>query len=151
MSEVQKASRITLWKFNTLMSLRTKDRVTQDFVTETFGRPHIANQGASFTTGASTAAVGDFTAVYTRQVTGVRNDLIPIDMHEKLPNCEFLASVANGRIVKGQIPILISTGASDVAHSYSVKSKKKPRHARNKHLLNSSAHGAEDTGSGNEA
>lgn len=113
MSEVQKASRITLWKFNTLMSLRTKDRVTQDFVTETFGRAYIANQGASLTTGANTAAAGDFTAAYTRQVRGVRDNLIPVDMLGKLPNCEFFASGTGGRIVKGRIPILSCTGAQE--------------------------------------
>lgn len=105
------AARMALGNFNTLVSLRTKDRVTQDFVTETFGRTYIANQGASLTTGASSAAAGDFTAAYTRQVTGVRDDLIPVDILGKLPNCEFFASVAGGRIVKGRIPILTCTGA----------------------------------------
>ncbi len=103
------AARMALGNFNTLVSLRTKDRVTQDFVTETFGRTSIASHGASLTTGSSSAAAGDFSASYTRQVTGTREDLIPVDMLGKLPNCEFFASLAGGRIVKGRIPILTCT------------------------------------------
>lgn len=118
------AARMALGNFNTLVSLRTKDRVTQDFVTETFGRTYIANHGASLTTGASTAAAGDFTASYTRQVTGVRDDLIPVDMLGKLPNCEFFASVAGGRIVKGRIPILTCTGAQERTGSAIPEAKK---------------------------
>lgn len=85
MCEIRKR-RITLWEFNTLVSLRTKERVTQDFMTETFGRTYIATPAASLTTGASTATAGDYTAPYTRQVTGVRDDLIPVDMLGKLRN-----------------------------------------------------------------
>ena len=103
------AARMALGNFNTLVSLRTKDRVTQDFVTEAFGRTDIASHAASLTTGASSSAAGGFTAAYTRQVAGVRDDLVPVDMLGKLPNCEFFASVAGGRIVKGRIPILTCT------------------------------------------
>lgn len=107
------------------MSLRTKNWLPQDFVTETFGCTYIANQGVTLTTGTSTAIAGDFPAAYTRQVPGVRDDLIPVDMLGKLPNCEFFASIAGGRIVKGRIPILTCTGASDISRSYSAKSKNK--------------------------
>lgn len=105
------------------MSLRTKNRLPQDFVTETFGCTYIANQGESLTTGTSTAIAGDFSAAYTRQVPGVRDDLITVDMLGKLPNCKFFASVADCQIVKGQIPILTCTEVSDIARSYSAKNK----------------------------
>ena len=102
-------ARMALGNFNTLVALRTKDRFTQNFVTETFGRTYIANHGATLTTSSDSLQAGSFSASYSRQLSGERDDLIPPEMLGRLPNCEFFASIAGGRIVKGRIPILSST------------------------------------------
>ena len=36
-----------------------------------------------------------------------REELVPADVLGKLPNCEFFAALAGGKLVKGRIPILI--------------------------------------------
>ena len=102
-------ARMALGNFNTLIALRTKDRFTQDFVTETFGRTYIANHGATLSTSSDSSRAGSFSASYSRQLSGNRDDLIPPEMLGRLPNCEFFASIAGGRIVKGRIPILSCT------------------------------------------
>ena len=84
-------ARMALGNFNSLVALRTKDRLTQEFVAETFGRTYIANTAAALTSASDTAHPGHFTAGASRQIT----------------NCEFFASLAGGRRIKGRTPILI--------------------------------------------
>ena len=100
-------ARMALGNFNSLVSLRTKDRLTQEFVAETFGRTYIANTAATLTSASDTAHPGHFTAGASRQITASREEIIPCDVLGKLPNCEFFASLAGGRLVKGRTPILI--------------------------------------------
>lgn len=101
-------ARMALGNFNSLVSLRTKDRLTQEFVAETFGRTYIANTAATLTSASDTAHLGHFTAGASRQITASREEIIPCDVLGKLPNCEFFASLAGGRLVKGRTPILIA-------------------------------------------
>ena len=91
----------------TFHNLRTKDRLTQEFVAETFGRTYIANTAATLTNVSDTAHPGHFTAGASRQITASREEIIPCDVLGKLPNCEFFASLAGGRLIKGRTPILI--------------------------------------------
>lgn len=100
-------ARMALGNFNSLVALRTKDRLTQEFVAETFGRTYIANTAATLTSASDTAHPGHFTAGASRQITASREEIIPSDVLGKLPNCEFFASLAGGRLIKGRTPILI--------------------------------------------
>lgn len=99
-------ARMALGNFNSLVSLRTKDRLTQQFVAETFGRTYIANAAATLTNGSDTDRPGRFSAGASRQISASREEIIPCDILGKLPNCEFFASLAGGRLVKGRTPIL---------------------------------------------
>ncbi len=100
-------ARMALGNFNNLIALRTKDRATQEFVAESFGKTYIAATEASLTTSSHTGPAAAFAAGVTRRMTSTRDDIIPTDVLEKLPNAEFFASLAGGRLVKGRIPILI--------------------------------------------
>ena len=55
---------------------------------------------------ASDVHLGDFTSVYTSQLTETLEELIPADILGKLPNLQYFASVSGGRIIKGRFPIL---------------------------------------------
>lgn len=101
------AARMALGNFNNLIALRTKDRTTQEFVAESFGKTYIASTEAALTSSSKTGPAGEFSAGVTRRMTSVREDIIPEDALGKLPNCEFFASLAGGRLVKGRVPILI--------------------------------------------
>ena len=73
---------------------------------ETFGRTYIANAESSVSSTADGHAL-TFTAAVTRRRTSSREELVPADVLGKLPNCEFFAALAGGKLVKGRIPILI--------------------------------------------
>jgi conjugal transfer pilus assembly protein TraD len=99
------AARMALGNLNNLIALRSKDRPTQDFIVETFGKTaiHTVRVGLS---DASDAHLGDFTSVYSSQLTESMEELIPADILGKLPNLQYFASVSGGRIIKGRFPIL---------------------------------------------
>lgn len=100
------AARMALGNFNNLIALRTKDRTTQEFVAETFGKTYIAGTEAALTTSSHTGPSAAFASGVTRRMASVRDDIIPRDVLGKLPNGEFFASLAGGRLVKGRAPIL---------------------------------------------
>lgn len=103
----QAEARMALGNFNNLIALRTKDRATQDFVAESFGRTYISNHDAAITSSSHSNQWVDFSASFTRRLTSKREDIVPVDWLGKLPNCEFFASLAGGVLLKGRVPILV--------------------------------------------
>ena len=99
------AARMALGNLNNLIALRSKDRPTQDFIVETFGKTaiHTLREGLN---NASDAHFGDFTSAYSVQLTETLEELVPADILGKLPNLQYFASVSGGRIIKGRFPIL---------------------------------------------
>jgi conjugal transfer pilus assembly protein TraD len=99
------AARMALGNLNNLIALRSKDRPTQDFIVETFGKTAIHTLRVGLNTAAD-AHLGDFTSSYSSQLTETLEELIPSDILGKLPNLQYFASVSGGRIIKGRFPIL---------------------------------------------
>jgi conjugal transfer pilus assembly protein TraD len=101
----ENAARMALGNLNNLIALRSKDRPTQDFIVETFGKTaiHTLRVGLNH---AADAHLGDFSSGYSAQITEAQEELVPADILGKLPNLQYFASVSGGRIVKGRFPIL---------------------------------------------
>ena len=99
------AARMALGNLNNLIALRSKDRPTQDFVVETFGKTAIHTLRVGLSHGAD-AHLGDFSASHSTQITESFEEMIPADVLGKLPNLQYFASVSGGRIIKGRFPIL---------------------------------------------
>jgi conjugal transfer pilus assembly protein TraD len=99
------AARMALGNLNNLIALRTKDRPTQDFVVETFGKTAIHTVRTGLSHG-SDAHLGDFSSSYSTQLTESFEEMVPADVLGKLPNLQYFASVSGGRIIKGRFPIL---------------------------------------------
>ena len=101
----ENAARMALGNLNNLVALRSKDRPTQDFIVETFGKTaiHTLREGLNH---ASDVHLGDFTSAYSSQLTETLQELIPADILGKLPNLQYFASVSGGRIIKGRFAIL---------------------------------------------
>jgi conjugal transfer pilus assembly protein TraD len=99
------AARMALGNMNTLIALRSKDRPTQEYITETFGKTYISDVVESFITGQN-QQVFDFSGAYSRRLGRTREEIVPSDVLGKLPNLQYFGSVAGGRIVKGRIPII---------------------------------------------
>ena len=101
----ENAARMALGNLNNLIALRSKDRPTQDFIVETFGKTaiHTLREGLN---NASDVHLWDFSSGYSSQLTETLEELIPADILGKLPNLQYFASVSGGRIIKGRFPIL---------------------------------------------
>ena len=99
------AARMALGNLNNLIALRTKDRPTQDFVVETFGKTAIHSMRVGLNQGADTH-LGDFSSSYSTQISESLEETVPSDVLGKLPNLQYFASVSGGRLIKGRFPIL---------------------------------------------
>lgn len=100
----EEAARMALGNLNNLIALRSKDRPTQDFIVETFGKTGIHSMRVGLND-ASDAHLGDFTSAYSVQVSEAMEERVPVDMLGKLPNLQYFASIA-GRLIKGRFQIL---------------------------------------------
>jgi conjugal transfer pilus assembly protein TraD len=101
----EQAARMALGNLNNLIALRSKDRPTQDFIVETFGRTAIHTLRIGINTG-SDAHLGDFSAGHSSQLAESMEERVPADMLGKLPNLQYFASVSGGRLLKGRFPII---------------------------------------------
>ena len=99
------AARMALGNLNNLFALRTKDRPTQDFVVETFGKTGIHTMRVGRNLGADTH-LGDWSSGRSVQITDAMEERIPADMLGKLPNLQYFAQVSGGRLIRGRFPIL---------------------------------------------
>jgi conjugal transfer pilus assembly protein TraD len=98
------AARMALGNLNNLIALRSKDRPTQDFIVETFGKTAIHSLRVGLSSGGDTH-LGDFSSSYSTQLTESFEEMVPADVLGKLPNLQYFASVSGGRIIKGRFPI----------------------------------------------
>ena len=98
------AARKALGNLNNLIALRSKDRLTQDFIAETFGKTGIHTLRVGLNEGADTS-LGSWSAGRSVQITEQMEERVPVDMIGKLPNLQYFGSIA-GRLVKGRFPIL---------------------------------------------
>lgn len=106
-------ARMALGNFNALIALRSKDRATQDFICETFGKAVIWSASASVSSASDASPVPDFRSAVSRTLSGTRTEIVPPDVLGRLPNTEFFASVSGGRLFKGRIPILVEKRPND--------------------------------------
>jgi conjugal transfer pilus assembly protein TraD len=97
-------ARMALGNLNNLIALRSKDRPTQDFIVETFGKTGIHTMRIGLNQGADTH-LGDWSAGKSVQVSESMEERVPADVLGALPNLQYFGSVA-GRLVKGRFPIL---------------------------------------------
>ncbi|WP_444847605.1 conjugative transfer system coupling protein TraD [Duganella caerulea] len=101
----ENAARMALGNLNNVFAFRTKDRLTQDFIVETFGKTGIHSLRIGHTDAAD-AHVGDFTATTSAQISETLEERIPSDILGKLPNLQYFASVSGGRLMKGRLTLL---------------------------------------------
>lgn len=98
---------MALGNFNNLIALRSKDRGTQEFITESFGKAMLWQEAASISSSADGDILPDFRASVTRSLSGHKSEIVPPEILGRLPNTEFFASLSGGRIYKGRMPILV--------------------------------------------
>jgi conjugal transfer pilus assembly protein TraD len=99
------AARKAVGNLNNLIALRSKDRPTQDFIVETFGKTPIHSIDVSIGTHVD-VHVADFSGSVSRRLRETRGETVPADILGKLPNLQYFALVSGGRLLKGRVPIL---------------------------------------------
>lgn len=100
-------ARQMLGNFNNLVAMRIKDRVTQDFVTETFGQTYVYTaQKIQGTTSSTEKTVTHFTGSVQERITESLEDVLPPDVLGQLPNWQYISMVSGGRLIKGRLPII---------------------------------------------
>ncbi len=101
-------ARQMLGNCNNLIALRTKDRQTQDFICETFGKTDIQVLARSQSIGSRTDDGGlHFTGNASESLQQTSVDLISPELLGMLPDLHYIASVAGGRIIKGRLPKIV--------------------------------------------
>ena len=96
-----------LGNFNNLFSMRIKDGVTQEFVTETFGKTYVHSAQVLQSTSSSTEQnITHFSGSVQERVSETLEEVLPPDILGQLPNWQYIAMVSGGRMVKGRLPII---------------------------------------------
>lgn len=103
------AAHVVLANLNNLIALRTKDQMTQDFVTATLGKTYITNQSVSLSARTSEDLSLDFTGQVNRQMAATLEAVFPSEFLGRLPNCEAIVQVSAGYVYKTRCPILVVT------------------------------------------
>jgi conjugal transfer pilus assembly protein TraD len=101
-------ARVMLGNFNNLIALRTKDRVTQDFIVETFGESYVYTMQRSHGTNSSTEKnIAHFSGTIQEKKTDALENKFPPDLLGVMPNWQYIGSVSGGKIIKGRLDILV--------------------------------------------
>ena len=99
----------TLGNFNNLIALRVKDTETCDFVAAQFGMAFVDSRGYALNTSTqSDSAATGFTGGEGVTVTDKQIEVVPPDVLGMLPNHQYFALLAGGRLYKGRQPVLTS-------------------------------------------
>lgn len=98
-------ARKALGNFNNLIAMRTKDRITQDFITETFGKVGIQQVTSSMSVSDHEDPTRFGSGNLARQMSEKMEEMFPPDLLGLLPNFQYVASIT-GRVVQGKIPLL---------------------------------------------
>jgi len=99
------AARMALGNLNNVIAFRSKDRPTQDFIVETFGKTAIHTMKEGHNVGVD-SHIGDFSAGHSSQVAESFEDSVPASILGKLPNLQYFASISGGRLYKGRVTLI---------------------------------------------
>lgn len=101
-------AKMLLGNCNNLIALRTKDADTQKYIIEEFGKTLVQSIGTSIAVGDSEdmSSFGD--GRLGKTMSEKLEEKIPQDLIGRLPNFNYIANIAGGRLVQGKLPIVIS-------------------------------------------
>lgn len=97
----------TLGNTNNLFALRVRDYDTAQWVARMMGETSVKSLAVSHSIGSeSEATVLEFKGSVSRSMKEERAPLVSPDVLVRMPNLQYVAMIAGGRIVKGRVPII---------------------------------------------
>lgn len=101
-------ARMILGNANNLIAGRTKERHTQEYVVEAIGKTFVKSTMQEQKTQAigSDKDITNFTGGYGERLTDTEYDRIPAELLGMIPDLEYIANFAGGRVFKGKIPVV---------------------------------------------
>ena len=96
-----------LGNFNNLIALRVKDQTTCEFISQQIGMAFVDSRSFALNTSSqSDAAATGFTGGEGVSVSDKLIEVVPPDMLGMLPNHQYFALLAGGRLSKGRQPVI---------------------------------------------
>ena len=95
-----------LGNINSVFALRVTDLETQEYITGKMPTVRIRQLGHSASAGGGSAEPLVISTSGSETLSQEESPLFPAPLLGKLPNLEYIASLAGGRVLKGRIPIL---------------------------------------------
>lgn len=97
----------TLGNFNNMITLRVKDSVTCQFVSEQIGKAFVDSMQFGLNTSSqSDVTLTGFTGGENVSLSDKLIEVVPPDMLGMLPNHQYFALLAGGRLYKGRQPVI---------------------------------------------
>jgi conjugal transfer pilus assembly protein TraD len=99
-------ARQVLGNLNNMVVLRVLDGETQKYIAENMPKTKVRTMEETYRSGSSSASPGEFNGMYGETIKEEDAELFPPSLLGLLPNLHFLAKFADGKTVKGRLPIL---------------------------------------------
>lgn len=97
----------TLGNTNNLIALRVRDHETAKWVSDMMGETAIRNVSQSYSIGTETeAALVEFRGTVSRSLQEKKAPMLAPELLLRLPNLQYFAMLAGGRVVKGRLPLV---------------------------------------------
>lgn len=101
-------AKVMLGNYNNVFALRSKDRETQDYISESFGETFINTiQTTKGTNSTTEKNISHFGGTISERVSENLEEKIPTEVLGMLPNWQYIATIAGGRLIKGRVPIIV--------------------------------------------
>lgn len=107
------AARQALGNLNNLITGRVLDGETQKYIAENLPKTMVRSLEEQYRSGSSTNDPSEFNGMYGESIKEEEVELFPPSLLGMLPNLHYLAKFANGKMVKGRLPILTTKGPGD--------------------------------------
>lgn len=101
-------ARQVLGNANSIIAGRTKDKVTSEYVMESFGKTVLRHvQTHESTTPVADGKILNYAASFGERHNELLSDIVPAEALARLPDLEYFGTFSGSEIVKGRIPVII--------------------------------------------
>ena len=98
-------ARQVLGNVNNTFCMRVKDGETRDYIAEKLPKAFVRFFQRSFTAGTGSSDLEHYRGSYSENINQEEVSIVPPNLLESLPNWEYVATFADGRVIKGLMPI----------------------------------------------